>query len=142
MTPVTLTIQTKRCSSSSADANTQKPYRLRIEAHVLRGFYSRLRGLLGTTAQNSRPVLLCNCSSIHSCGMRYSLDVAFISSRGKVLKSVRGLKPQRMCCCYRARFVLERAASQAPWPHKGEVLELIEELSESRRKEYKWEWIQ
>ena len=62
------------------------------EFEILESIYEKLRGLIGTTAQH-RGVVLARCSSIHTCWMAYPLDVAFIDSRGVVIKSCRKLQP-------------------------------------------------
>ena len=48
-----------------------------LEVAVLSTWRERLRGLLGT-GPDAGPVMLALCSSVHTFGMRYSLDVAFV----------------------------------------------------------------
>ncbi|OFK23453.1 hypothetical protein [Olsenella sp. HMSC062G07] len=88
---------------------------------LLLGWTERLRGLLGTT-RDARQVILCPCSSIHSFGMRYPLDVALVGKAGTVLRSERRLVPGRVVGCRQACLVMERPARGGPWPDVGEVL--------------------
>jgi len=86
---------------------------------VLSSWAERLRGLLGTCA-DADPVMLTRCGSIHTFGMRYPIDVAFVSERGRVLRSVRALAPRRLFSSPDAYCVLERPASNEPWFAEGD----------------------
>ena len=91
------------------------------EFSVLSSWLERLRGLLGTGG-DARPVLLVRCGSVHTFGMRYSLDVAFVGERGEVLLVCRDLDPGRVCAHRRARCVIERPAREGEWLEEGEHL--------------------
>ena len=70
-------------------------------------FRSRLRGLmLRPPPAPGDGLLLTRTSSVHTCFMRFSLDVTFLDARGRVLREVR-LKPWRAASCRGARYVLE-----------------------------------
>ena len=86
---------------------------------VLSTWVDRLRGLLGTCA-DADPVILTRCSSIHTFGMRYPIDVAFVDEHGGVLRSVRALAPRRLLSSPRAYCVFERPASEMPWFEEGD----------------------
>lgn len=81
----------------------------------------RLGGLLGTDA-GARPVALVNCSSIHTLGMRYAIDVAFVSGNGHVIASRRAVPPSRLVGARGAKYVLERPATKRHWPQAGDTL--------------------
>ncbi len=66
--------------------------------------------------------MLALCSSVHTFGMRYSLDVAFVGERGEVLLVCRDLDPGRVCAHRRARCVIERPAREGEWLEEGEHL--------------------
>ncbi len=93
---------------------------------VLDGFLLRLRGLLGTRRgePGARPVLIVPCSSVHTCAMRYPIDVAMVNERGEVVFARRNVVPWRFVGCRAAAHVLERPSSAAPWPAVGEQLHL------------------
>lgn len=90
---------------------------------VLDNALERLRGLLGTGA-DAQPVALVGCSSIHTFGMRYRIDVAFVDDGGLVLASWRSLPPGRVVSNRHAWIVLERPHACGPWFAKGEVLKM------------------
>lgn len=90
----------------------------------LERFGERLVGLLGTQP-SAEPVMLCRCESIHTFGMKYAIDVAFVRRDGYVLLSKRSLGPCRLLTAYGSYYVLERPASQEPWPTEGALVELM-----------------
>jgi uncharacterized protein len=68
------------------------------------------RGLLGRPAlQNGEGMLIHDCRLIHTIGMRYALDLAFLDRAGKVRKLVSGLAPLRMAGSFPACATLELA---------------------------------
>jgi len=88
-------------------------------------FGARLRGLLGTQAGDIDFDLLHlkPCKSIHTFGMNYALDVAFLDSKGRVIKVCRNLPPCRLCSApRRTASVLERPAQpeQRRWLFPGQ----------------------
>ena len=91
------------------------------ELRVLGTWLERLRGLLGT-GPDAAPVMLVRCRSIHTFGMGYALDVAFVGERGEVLKVERGLEPRRFAAHPEACCVMERPARDGPWVEEGEHL--------------------
>jgi uncharacterized membrane protein (UPF0127 family) len=76
----------------------------------------RLRGLMFRRAP-AAPLLLTRTSSVHTCFMRFPLDVTFLDARGRVLREVR-LRPWRAAWCRGAAYALEapycRTASPSP----------------------------
>lgn len=70
---------------------------------------SRLRGYLGRP--QPRPgdgLLLSPCNSVHMWGMRFALDVVFLSGSGEVLALEEGLQPSSRPVRVRgSRYVLE-----------------------------------
>src|SRR5690606_39596258 len=55
---------------------------------------SRIIGLMfrASPPQEAEGLLLDPCNSIHTCFMRYPIDVAFLNSQNKVIKIIRNLK--------------------------------------------------
>lgn len=95
-----------------------------MELKVLSTWRERLRGLLGTTPE-ARPVLLARCGSIHTFGMAYDLDVAFVGAGGKVLRVCRALPPSCAESCRGARCIVERPARPGPWIEQGDRLWVV-----------------
>ena len=92
-----------------------------LEVTVLSTWRERLRGLLGT-GPDAPPVMLTLCSSVHTFGMCYALDLAFIGERGEVLLVCRGVGPGQVRAHPRARCVIERPAREGEWLAEGEHL--------------------
>lgn len=97
--------------------------RERLLFRVLDGPLERLRGLLGTTG-DAPPVALMGCSSIHTFGMRYRIDVAFVGSSGIVLEAWESVPPGRVLGNRRAWVTLEQPHRRGPWLARGERLSM------------------
>ena len=83
------------------------------QATVARRLSTRLRGLLGRDAQPAgEALLLTRCAAVHTCFMRFAIDVLYLDARGEVLKCVEGLLPWRFSTCVsmRARHTVELPA--------------------------------
>jgi uncharacterized membrane protein (UPF0127 family) len=75
---------------------------------------SRMRGLLGRRElAKGEALLLRPCSSIHTCFMRFAIDVVFLDRDGCVVKVVDHLVPWRVSWCKGAREAIEVAAGAA-----------------------------
>ncbi len=86
----------------------------------------RMRGLLGRPRLTDDEALLISpCSSIHTIGMSYPLDIAYLDNTGKVLKTVSTLDTMRFSSCWPAVATLEMAAGslQRLSINLGEILE-------------------
>lgn len=82
---------------------------LRID--VARNIWQRTRGLLGRRSLSPREGLLIEgCSSIHTCFMRFPIDVIYLDREGRVVKIVSHLAPWRFSSARGARSTLELAA--------------------------------
>ena len=67
-------------------------------------------GLLGTkNLDNDEGLLIAPCSSVHTFGMRYSIDVLFLDKQFNIVKAVKSLKPWRMAGSSLSSMVLELA---------------------------------
>lgn len=98
------------------------PYQ-EMRFRVLDGLLDRLRGLLGTGG-DAQPVALLGCPSIHTFGMRYRIDVAFVDYGGLVLASWRSVPPGRVISSRHAWLALERPHACGPWFARGELIEM------------------
>jgi uncharacterized membrane protein (UPF0127 family) len=58
-------------------------------------------------------LLIPNCRSVHTFGMRFPLDVVFLDERGDVLRLERAVRRRRLLFCRRAFAVLETRAGEA-----------------------------
>jgi uncharacterized membrane protein (UPF0127 family) len=75
-------------------------------------FLSRFVGLLGTAAiEDGEGLWIVPCRSVHTLGMRYPIDVAFLDARGGVVGILERLPPNRVGRVFRdARGALELRA--------------------------------
>lgn len=72
------------------------------------GAWERTRGLLGRPPLGAgEAMLIRKCGMVHTLGMRYPLDLAFLDRSGTVRKLVRGLAPARMAGSLAAIATLE-----------------------------------
>ena len=54
------------------------------------------------------------CSSVHTFGMRFPIDVMFVDRRGRVLRLVRGVPPCRVLHCRGAAETIEWRSRRSP----------------------------
>lgn len=70
----------------------------------------RLRGLLGRSSLGPGSALLIErCGSVHTVGMRFAIDLAFLDRTCRVVRVIRNVRPGRLMVCggWRAARVLE-----------------------------------
>jgi hypothetical protein len=53
-------------------------------------------------------LLIPDCRSVHTFGMRFPIDVVFLDERGRALRVERGVERRRLLSCRGAFAVLER----------------------------------
>lgn len=90
----------------------------RIRLVEARGVLGRLRGLL-CRAYPPGPrtgLRLSSCRAVHTIGMRYPIDVAFVDRDGRVRRLVRHLKPGRVAFSIGASSVIELAINTKDSP--------------------------
>jgi len=93
-----------------------------------RGYFSRLRGLLGRSLQEGGGLLLTPCSAIHTIGMGYAIDAVYLDRQGRVLRVDESLKPGKILPQQRgARHVLELpdGCAKRRMISTGDLLEVI-----------------
>ena len=78
-------------------------------------FWRRALGLMGRKAfAADEAILIRPCNSVHTCMMRFEIDVAFCDEDGKVLKVIESLRPWRFVIGPKgSRFVVEFASGAA-----------------------------
>lgn len=87
-----------------------------LVVHEARTPAARLLGL-ALLAEGELPrghaLLIRRCRSVHTFGMRFPVDVAFLTADGALVRLVRGVPPGRVVCCRPAAHVLEAGAGEA-----------------------------
>lgn len=92
-----------------------------LEVRVLNTRAQKLRGLLGTGPE-APPVMLTRCSSVHTFGMPYALDLAFVGERGEVLEVCLAVGGGNVESREGASCVIERPAAPGDWLREGDHL--------------------
>ena len=65
----------------------------------------RLRGLAWSDERHA--LAIPRCRSVHTFGMRFSLDLFWLDAQGEVVRVDRAVPPRRMRFCREARSVVE-----------------------------------
>ena len=85
---------------------------LGVEIPVATTRRARLLGLAHLSAEAAGPGLLVpRCRSIHTYGMRFPLDVAFLDAAGSVIRRQHAVPPRRVLACRGAAAVVETPAA-------------------------------
>jgi hypothetical protein len=72
---------------------------------------TRRKGLLGRSElPYASALVISRCNAVHTIGMRFAIDVAFVDSSGLIKKIVNGLGPWRMAMSPFASLTIEFAA--------------------------------
>ena len=67
------------------------------EVEPARAFFKRLKGLMFRPSMAAgTAMLLAPCPQIHTCFMRFSLDVLFLDKKGRVVHVIENMPPWRM----------------------------------------------
>lgn len=88
---------------------------LGVRAKVARTFAERARGLIGTKdLPPGEGLLIERCNAIHTFFMSFPIDATFVDSEGRIVKTVRGIRPWRAFVWggWRARKVLETRSAE------------------------------
>jgi uncharacterized membrane protein (UPF0127 family) len=78
------------------------------EVRVATAPRARLLGLACLDLEEAGPGLLIpHCSSVHTFGMRFALDLCFLDADGAMIEARRGVPRRRFASCRRAAAVVE-----------------------------------
>jgi len=85
-----------------------------LRLHEASSHRARLVGLaLLDRLPPGHALLLPRCSSVHTFGMRFALDVVFLDGDEHPLRTFERVGPGRVVCCPGARAALETRAGEA-----------------------------
>ena len=119
--------------------NKTRSVALSSKAEVARSFCRRTKGLIGRSLQEfskGGALWIVPCDGIHTFGMRFPIDVAYLDAQGRILKIYHRLAPFRFAALsFKAKSVLELPPGILAQTNTevGDVLE-IGPLQETSRK--------
>ena len=90
-------------------------------------FLGRLVGLLSKKSlEPGQGIVLKPCNQVHTCFMRFAIDVVFISKDFKVLKIVKNMKAWKFSpIVLKSIYTLEVAAGEITDLQEGDTVEFI-----------------
>lgn len=106
--------------------NTRQNIIIAERTQIAATFWRRLKGLLGTRVlPDGEALIITPCSSVHTFGMKYAIDVVFAGKDGCILKTVHMMEPGRMAACAGSSYVVELPAGtlDRTGTHKGDIIE-------------------
>lgn len=65
------------------------------DVYVAENFYKRFKGLMFISKQNSFNLLIKNCNSVHTCFMKFNIDIYCLDKDYKAIKIYNNIKPFR-----------------------------------------------
>jgi len=94
--------------------NLTKQVTLATRVSVGRTFCQRLRGWIGrATVAEQEALVLAPCRSVHTCFVRFPIDVVFLAADGEVVLTLPGMRPFSFSpYVRRAELVVELAAGR------------------------------
>ncbi len=97
------------------------------EVYLADSFFYRLMGLMFKPKEKAISILIKPTQSIHTCFMKFNIDVIFLDKTNTVIKIIRKMKPWRVTAFYmNATQVLEMPAGHLPVEISvGEQLEFL-----------------
>ena len=120
--------------SEPALLNAQTGAVIATAVEIARTSATRRRGLLGREGlPTGSALVITRCNAIHTIGMQFAIDVAFVDRDGCVRKIVHRLRPRRIAIAPRAYAVIELAAGELT-PDRlrvGDRVYLAPQLSEA-----------
>ncbi len=107
---------------------------MKTEIIIADNFFTRLRGLLfRKPLTQGEGLILIPCNSIHTFGMGYPIDVAFLDRDYRIVRLVRELPARKVRSASGARMVLELPAGGASEMKEGDTLSWLKGIVENRR---------
>jgi uncharacterized protein len=94
------------------DPNSRVDVLARLHIDIADTFWARFLGLMGSSRLPvDHALLIKQCSSVHTCFMRYPIDLVFLDSGYRVTETASAIKPWRLHMARApAKHVLELAA--------------------------------
>jgi uncharacterized membrane protein (UPF0127 family) len=92
--------------------NIRNSKQLADNVTIANSLFKRMKGLLGKKYMlNGEALWIKPCLSVHTFGMKFPVDVAFLNKRNQVIATIRNLQPNRLTKLYlKSSSVLELPA--------------------------------
>ena len=88
--------------------NTRNDIVVADHGWVADSFWQRLKGLLGTKIlEVGHGLVIKPCSSVHTFGMAYPIDVLFVAGDDRIIKIIDGMKAGQVAMGLGSRYVIE-----------------------------------
>jgi len=117
--------------------NVTKQVVLAKEAHLAQTFHERFWGWMRRpTVGEEEALILIPCRAVHTCFLKFSLDILFTAADGQVLFTLAGFAPFRFSPFVRgSRMVVELPVGRLKQTHTvpGDRLVFYEELLRAER---------
>lgn len=79
------------------------------DVYVAETFFERLKGLMFISKENSFNLLIKNCNSVHTCFMKFNLDIFCLDKDFKLIKTYKDIKPFKFILpSKKVKHILER----------------------------------
>ena len=84
---------------------------LASDAEIARDSTSRKRGLLGRDSlARGAALIIAPCQGVHTFGMQFAIDIVAVDREGRVVKSLRRVRPRRIALAWSAFAFIELPA--------------------------------
>lgn len=88
--------------------NSTKDTIVADHAWIADSFWKRLKGLLGTKfLGEGHGLVIKPCSSVHTFGMAYSIDVLFVDDKDRIIKIIGDMPAGKVAMATGASYVIE-----------------------------------
>lgn len=78
------------------------------DVYVAESFYERFKGLMFVSKEKSFKLLIKNCNSVHTCFMKFNLDIYCLDRDYRIVKIYKNIKPFRLILPVKsAKHILE-----------------------------------
>lgn len=78
------------------------------DVYIAETFFERLKGLMFVSKEKSFNLLIKNCNSIHTCFMKFNIDVYCLDKNYKIIKFYKELNPFRfIITSNKVKYILE-----------------------------------
>lgn len=99
------------------------------QAKIADNFILRLRGLMfQKEIESGQALIFPKAPAIHTCFMRFPIDIVFLDKQNKVIKIFEAVRPWRMVYCPHSALVIELPAQRAAQRSLklGDSLEIVD----------------